>query len=135
MRNLRTFMLCTLMLTCFIACAPDSNGELSAVNTDAEPVLEMIDLDNSLFLIHDHETGCQYIVVSKGTTGGTAITPRVDADGLHMCINNQTTWIEDDAQAEEDYLSGNEFEGEIPEEECPDADGFPCNKPSENILE
>jgi hypothetical protein len=82
---------------------------------DAQPVLEVIKLSNGLSIIHDHETGCQYILVTRGTSGGTAITPRINTDGTHVCLTQagQEEW---DSAAEEDYLSGNEFEGEITEE-------------------
>jgi len=36
-------------------------------------------------VLKDHETGCEYIFIDKGATGGTAITPRLDAAGNQVC--------------------------------------------------
>lgn len=36
-------------------------------------------------VLKDHETGCEYILIDKGATGGTAITPRLDATGNQVC--------------------------------------------------
>lgn len=41
-------------------------------------------------VLKDHETGCEYILIDKGATGGTAITPRLDAAGSQVCAHPDT---------------------------------------------
>lgn len=36
-------------------------------------------------VLKDHESGCEYIVLDKGASGGAAITPRLTPEGLPHC--------------------------------------------------
>lgn len=41
-------------------------------------------------VLKDHETGCEYILIDTGGTGGVAITPRLAATGGQVCAHSDT---------------------------------------------
>lgn len=87
MSTLRIWFIVFALICCVTACSKLAYEENQGVTTipDAQPVIEIIDLDNNLSIIHDHETGCQYILVSKYRQA-LAITPRVNTDGTQVCL-------------------------------------------------
>lgn len=42
-------------------------------------------------VLKDHETGCEYILIDTGGTGGVAITPRLDSAGSQVCATSNDT--------------------------------------------
>lgn len=113
MSRLSAILIVLCLILCVSTCSklayePTEPDQEVTTIPDAAPVIQIITLDNGISIVHDHETGCQYIMYKRT---GAAITPRINTDGTHVCLTQAGTG-EWEAAAEEDYLDG-EFDERI----------------------
>lgn len=82
MKKIITFLMITIIITCFTGCVDEKGWE-----KDMTKKIQ----DKYTFIITDEETGVQYIVYREkvGWAGMGGITPRYNSDGTLHTVNDK----------------------------------------------